>query len=706
MDAAYAYDTEGKMTSVNYPTTYSWNGTSLVPSAGPAYTYSFDAMSRPTGLTDQNNYAAVSGVVYGGACAQSNQLSSITYFGVTESRCYNNLGQMTSISIPGSINTTYAYPSGTNNGKISSQYDTISGETVTYAYDSLNRLVSAQLPGGTNLALGKTATQSSTLAGYSTDGPGSAVDGNTDGNFFDGSVTATNNDANAWWQVDLGGSRWVASMNIWNRTDGSSDRLSDYWVFVSDQPFAPSDTPATLQNRAGTWSSHQTTMPNPSSAIAVVVQGRYWGVQRWGTNYLRLVEVQVWGGWGETYGYDGFGNLVSKTPTGGAPQLSIGVNPANNQVVGQSYDANGNQSVAGVSYDAENRINSLPGILYAYDSQNERVWKGTFSGGNLISQEAYFYGVDGQKLGTYALVFNTSSPVYFSSTNTNLSVYFGGKRVAVNGVAFAQDRLGSNTQGRYFPYGEDRGTPIANDQVKFATYTRDSATGLDYADQRYYSNQFGRFLSPDPYKASAGLQDPGSWNRYAYTRNDPINRYDPSGREDDVPDRCQQDPLSCLPIPSLPINPCPACIPLPDPPPGPDLAAALDVRNRNGAECKSDVIDAMRKAWAKSTNGTSGQEAGFVLKGTLDNYTIVELPVTGQPDKITFDSSLLNGAFALFHVHPNNGIPDLSSVDKQLADQYNLDIYAESRQGLYEYDPNAKTDVQLAEFIKWATPCK
>ncbi len=34
-------------------------------------------------------------------------------------------------------------PTGTNNGKISSQYDAISGETVTYAYDSLNRLLSA-----------------------------------------------------------------------------------------------------------------------------------------------------------------------------------------------------------------------------------------------------------------------------------------------------------------------------------------------------------------------------------------------------------------------------------------------------------------------------------------------------------------------------------------------------------------------------------
>jgi RHS repeat-associated protein len=57
---------------------------------------------------------------------------------------------------------------------------------------------------------------------------------------------------------------------------------------------------------------------------------------------------------------------------------------------------------------------------------------------------------------------------------------------------------------------------------------------VQYADQRYYASNFGRFMSPDPYEASAGPKDPGSWNRYTYTRGDPINRADPWGT-DDVP---------------------------------------------------------------------------------------------------------------------------------------------------------------------------
>jgi hypothetical protein len=150
--------------------------------------------------------------------------------------------------------------------------------------------------GGTNLAQGKAATQSSTLLGFATSGAGRAVDGTTDGNFFNGSVTHTNLDANAWWQVDLGASALVNSVIIWNRTDCCGTRLNDYWVFISDTPFSPNDTPATLQNRAGTFSSHQTTAPSPSMTIpAGGAQGRYVRVQLNGANYLSLAEVQVIG---------------------------------------------------------------------------------------------------------------------------------------------------------------------------------------------------------------------------------------------------------------------------------------------------------------------------------------------------------------------------------------------------------------------------
>jgi RHS repeat-associated protein len=63
-----------------------------------------------------------------------------------------------------------------------------------------------------------------------------------------------------------------------------------------------------------------------------------------------------------------------------------------------------------------------------------------------------------------------------------------------------------------------------------------SAAACIYANNRYYSNAYGRFMTPDPYKASGGPSDPGSWNRYTYTRGDPVNRYDPDGQHDCGPE--------------------------------------------------------------------------------------------------------------------------------------------------------------------------
>jgi hypothetical protein len=147
---------------------------------------------------------------------------------------------------------------------------------------------------GPDLAMRKPAIQSSSLDSVS--GADVAVDGNTDGNFLHGSVTSTDRESGAWWQVDLGDSTPVGSIVIWNRTDCCASRLKDYWVFLSDTPFSPGDTPATLQNRSGTWKSHQTVPPGPSATIATGGEkGRYVRVQLNGTDYLSLAEVQVFG---------------------------------------------------------------------------------------------------------------------------------------------------------------------------------------------------------------------------------------------------------------------------------------------------------------------------------------------------------------------------------------------------------------------------
>ncbi len=64
---------------------------------------------------------------------------------------------------------------------------------------------------------------------------------------------------------------------------------------------------------------------------------------------------------------------------------------------------------------------------------------------------------------------------------------------------------------------------------RFTGQYRDSETGNDYFNARYFGAALGRFTSPDPANAGAKMNDPQTWNPYSYVRNNPMNATDPSG---------------------------------------------------------------------------------------------------------------------------------------------------------------------------------
>ncbi|MEI6703150.1 MAG: discoidin domain-containing protein [Deltaproteobacteria bacterium] len=142
-----------------------------------------------------------------------------------------------------------------------------------------------------NLALKKTARQSST--GYGGN-PERAVDGNRDGNYNSGSISHTNNMPNEWWEVDLGGQKQIGTIKLWNRTDCCSERLSNFHVMVSPQPFLGGNLQAVL-NDSATWSYHNAGVADRETTIPVSVVGRYVRVQLAGQNWLSLAEVEVFG---------------------------------------------------------------------------------------------------------------------------------------------------------------------------------------------------------------------------------------------------------------------------------------------------------------------------------------------------------------------------------------------------------------------------
>ena len=83
-----------------------------------------------------------------------------------------------------------------------------------------------------NVAQKMRATQSSIGFGGSAD---RAVDGNTDGNYHNHSVSHTESGGtNAWWEVDLGGMVNVEQIVVYNRTDATESRLDGFTIKVLD----------------------------------------------------------------------------------------------------------------------------------------------------------------------------------------------------------------------------------------------------------------------------------------------------------------------------------------------------------------------------------------------------------------------------------------------------------------------------------------
>jgi RHS repeat-associated protein len=258
----------------------------------------------------------------------------------------------------------------------------------------------------------------------------------------------------------------------------------------------------------------------------------------------RLQSASSAGGWGLSFGYDGFGNWNSQSPLPGktGPSMSLGIDMATNRVTGPgiSYDANGNLLTqpggSTLTYDVENRLKSRigEGLTFHYGLDNRRVYDGT---------AWVFWSPDGRVVGRYTEVINwAAGTVGFTGLETK--VYFGSRLIGegpgtaiLTGsfTAVVTDRLGSvrergGTRLNYYPYGQER--PSATGQVvptaKFATYTRETGSGLDYADQRYYQWNWGRFATPDPSEPGR-VGTPTSWNFYTYVLGDPINFNDPEG---------------------------------------------------------------------------------------------------------------------------------------------------------------------------------
>jgi RHS repeat-associated protein len=173
---------------------------------------------------------------------------------------------------------------------------------------------------------------------------------------------------------------------------------------------------------------------------------------------------------------------------------------------------------------------------YTYGDSNER----------LVAEDAglrTYYACDGSA--EYVEAGSSTAPAWSRSY-----VYLGGRllaTLAVNGSGgeavqyHHPDRLGTRlvtdpSNGTSFeqvnlPFGTALyAESTGQTNRRFTSYDRSETTKLDYAVNRHYDAQQGRFTQVDPAGMGAtSLASPQTLNLYAYCINDPINHTDPSG---------------------------------------------------------------------------------------------------------------------------------------------------------------------------------
>lgn len=144
-----------------------------------------------------------------------------------------------------------------------------------------------------NLALltGAKASQSSEGFGGSA---ARAIDGNTDGAYAARSVSHTNSEATAWWQLGLRKPATVNRVVLWNRTDCCADRLASIRVRLLDAD--------SIELWKVDYSSleepRRLIVDIPNSPLASTVRVEFLDVGEERTpdqSYLSLAEVQVFG---------------------------------------------------------------------------------------------------------------------------------------------------------------------------------------------------------------------------------------------------------------------------------------------------------------------------------------------------------------------------------------------------------------------------
>lgn len=405
-----------------------------------------------------------------------------------------------------------------------------SGESVSFAYDNLNRLLTRSYPtAADNVAFAYDLLGRRTQSKY-------ADNSHTVSYVWDGAgrlSSTTSGTKTLAYQYDPAGNRtqlsWpeggfyvTTTFDALNRPTaikelGTTDLATYAWDDLSRR------TTVTLGN--GTTTSYGY---SPQGALASLAHNLAGTAQDQTTTYTRNQVQEIVGhSWtNDLYQWAGYANGTKSYTANGLNQYTVAAGAT------ISHDTRGNLTGDGTwtySFDADNKLKSATKSGYSatlgYDPEGRlhtTVLAGTtthlrYDGADLVAE----YDGSGNLLRRYvhgpgvdeALVW------YEGSTTTNKTWLYADHLGSVTATA---NSAGTSTATySYGPYGE----PNVTTGVRFRYTGQQYIGGLNlyYYKARFYSPAIGRFLQTDPIGTADDL------NLYAYVGNNPVNFSDPSG---------------------------------------------------------------------------------------------------------------------------------------------------------------------------------
>ncbi len=272
------------------------------------------------------------------------------------------------------------------------------------------------------------------------------------------------------------------------------------------------------------------------------------------------------------------GGILVQALKPGSPDLIQTVSDVPGQIAQDpetlTYDADGNLDEDGqwdYTWDAENRLKTMTSTLptsggyfrrrleFTYDYLGRRVEKQVtdlttsavsarryvYDGWNLVAELAVSGGAAGGVVRSYTWGLDVSGTLggaggigalvqFTVHAGTSTTDYYPSYDGQGNVTALIRSDGVLAAAYEYGPFGEMlraevSDTTVADNPFRHATKFTDLESGLVYYGLRYYSPSLGRFINRDP------IGEQGGVNLYAFVGNDPVNRWDYLGLDDEAP---------------------------------------------------------------------------------------------------------------------------------------------------------------------------